>query len=74
MRVFWKCLAIFELIILFIGCILLYLYIAYKTNQINNIKDILSTIMCAMMLFAFIFGSTGWFIILEFVCEKKGWG
>ena len=69
---FWKVLAIAESIMFVIGGILAWLYWGYKIGILSNsFKDILSAVLCAGMFIAFVAGSTGWLIIIEWICERK---
>ena len=73
MRLFWKCLAIFEGLVILSGMAFGFIYMDYKAGALPyTVKDILSVIASVSLLWLFFGGFIGWMIALSILLEKKG--
>ena len=71
MRLFWKCLAIFEGAVILSGITLAFVYVDYKAGALPySVKDILSLCASVAVLGLFLGGFIGWMIILSIILDK----
>lgn len=72
MRLFWKCLAIFEGLIILSGMALVFVYADYRSGALPyTVKDVLSLIASVALLGLFLGGFVGWMIILSIILDKR---
>ena len=72
MRLFWKCLAIFEGLIILSGMALVFVYADYRSGALPySVKDILSVIASISLLWLFFGGFIGWMITLSIILDKR---
>ena len=72
MRLFWKCLAILEGLIILSGMALVFVYADYRSGALPyTVMDILNLIGSVTLLGVLIGGYIGWVIILSHYCEKR---